>query len=172
MPVSPDSIADHIIEHEILGIDDTGSAGVTVSGLWQADGVLWYEDTSRSKWLSADRATFGVASAGRAKNRYLSTWDGLELGVSGYRLPRDATLIAIAAQTRTAETWTVQIRKNDSATDLASLAIAASAGDHDTDIDVDFAAGDYIQIYAETTGVFGVRDPVVWIQIAWRNDSL
>ena len=173
MTISSDSIADHIIEHEILGVTaSTGAVGVTVSGLQTSDGILWFEDETRSKWLSVSRVTFGAGTAGRAKNRYLSAWDGLEIGVSGYRLPRDATLTAIAAQTRGSFSWTVRIRKNDNSSDIASLAISSASGGHNGSLDIDFTEGDRLQIFAETSNLLGVRDPVVWLELAWRNDSL
>jgi hypothetical protein len=71
----------------------------------------------------------------------------------GFRLLRDSTLIGISIQTNGAETWTARVRKNGSATNLASLASGGAAGAQSTTIDVDFLAGDDIEVYIDGTQI-------------------
>lgn len=139
----------------------------------QVDGdSLWVYDQTRSKWLSTDKAQFSAGEKGLTKNKYLLTFDSQAINLTGYRMVRDGTITAIAAQTRNAETWTLRVRKNGSATNIQSLAMTAIDGNHSNTVNVDVDEGDRIQFYAETTTMFGIRDPLVWVEIAWRNDGL
>lgn len=156
-------IRDHIIEHEIIGLE----AGI--DDLKVVDGRLWVYDNIRSKWLSADRLDASAGRKGRIKNGYLRILDGQSCNLTGYRLPRNGTITAMAAQTRDNETWILRVRKNGDPTDIASLAMNNIAGGHDTTVDVDVNEGDLIQLFAETTTFFGIKDPFVWVEIAWRE---
>lgn len=158
-------IRDHILEHEIIGL----TTGSSIADLKVVDGRLWVYDNTRSKWLSADRLTASAGRKGRAKNSYLRILDGQASNLTGYRLPRKATITAIAAQTRNNETWILRVRKNGNPTDIASLAMSNVAGGHDTTVDVDLDEGDRVQLYADTTSFFGISDPFVWVEIAWRE---
>lgn len=162
-------IVQEIILHEILG----SSGGGTGSDSLQIDnGILWVYDDNRGKWLSSFRSTFDAGEKGRVKNKYLQVHDGQTTNLSGFRLPRKATLTAIVAQTRNVETWTVHIRKNGVVTNIASLTMSAVDGNHSSSIDVDLDEGDRVQLFAETTAFLGIKDPLVWVEIAWRNDTL
>jgi hypothetical protein len=149
-----------------------GQADVELFKLKVDGDNLWVYDDTRAKWLSSYRTSLHGGERGRAKNKYLLVVDGQALNLSGWRIPRDATLTAISAQTRSAFTWTLRVRKNGSPTNIASLVMTAAAGAHDTSIDVDLDEGDQLQLYAETTSFFGVKDPLVWVEVAWRNDTL
>lgn len=162
-------IIQHKLEHEIIGIE-TGEA--SIDWLKLDGGRAWVYDNSRGKWLSTDRLFAFAGRKGRAKKIYLRLIDGQASNLTGYRLSRKATITAVAAQTRTTETWTLRIRKNGNANNLASLAIASATGAHDNTLNVDLDEGDRIQFYAETTTLLGIRDPFIWVEVAWRNTNL
>jgi len=163
-----DDIKQHIIEHEIL----LDAADPTISELKVDEGRLWVYDEVRDKWLSPDRLFAIAGRDGRAKNLYLRLIDDHPSNLTGYRMLRKATIVAIAAQTRNNETWTLQIRKNGDPTNLYSLPISSVSGAHNTVVDVDVDEGDQVQMFAETTNFLGIKDPFVMIEIAWRNDTL
>jgi hypothetical protein len=158
-------------EDEISAIYDgvTGRVDISLENMRVDDGRLWVYDITRSKWLSSDRLNASGGRKGRIKNGYLRILDGQSCNLTGYRLPRNGTITAIAAQTRDNETWTLRVRKNGDPTDIASLALNNVAGGHDTTVDVDVSEGDLIQLFAETTTFFGIKDPFVWVEIAWRE---
>lgn len=207
---SCDSLAQHLIEHEILGFETTatvsGVANIVVcdegvlvaSGISKLDfvgagitatnqgggevriavpdtqvdgGLLWVYDGSRSKWLSVDRFKPSAAEKGRVRNKYLRVYDSQVMNLSGWRLPRDATLVGITAQTRDVYTWNLRVRKNKSDTNIASLVMTAEEGNHSTSLDIDLDEGDRLHFYADTPSG-AIRDPLVWVEIAWRNDTL
>ena len=165
MAVTTQHIKDWLVICEILeGCGESIDLDIKV-----VDGRLWVYDDTRNKWLSADRLTATAGRSGRAKNIYLRIKDGQSCNLTGYRLPRNATITAVAAQTRGNETWTLRVRKNGDSSDLTSLVMTNVAGAHDTTVDVDLDEGDRVQFYAETTTFFGVKDPFIHIEIAWRE---
>jgi len=168
MPVTPEKIKEHLVICEILSChDDDGGSGDP--NLKVVGGRLWVYDNIRNKWISADRLQAVAGRKGRCKNAYLRVQDGQAINLTGYRVPRKAIITAIAAQTRNNETWTLRVRKNGDSTDIASLVMNNVTGGHDTTVDVDLDEGDQIQIYAETTAFFGIKDPFAWIEIGWRE---
>lgn len=163
-----DDIEKHLIEHEIIGVE----AGETIDWIKLDGGRAWVYDNSRGKWLSTDRLDASAGRKGRAKNSYLRLMDGQASNLTGYRLPRTATITSVSAQTRVNETWTLRIRKNGSSTNLVSLVMSNEDGKHDNSINVDLDEGDQVQFFADTTALLGIRDPFVWVEIAWRNTNL
>lgn len=166
--ISGKDIQKQIVLASILNLEGGGAtdpnADLQISG-----GHLYLKDGTRgNKWLSADRLTVHAARDGRAKNTYLPYIDGQSSLTTGMRIPRNGTILGIVAQTRGTETWNVRVRKNGVATNLASLSLSAVAGGETTTLNVDVNAGDRIQIYADTSGMLGIRDPNVWVEIAWR----
>jgi len=157
----------HILEHEIL-LDEVAVANDHIVD----GGRLWVYDNIRGKWLSADRLFATAGRDGRAKNLYLRLIDGQPSNETGYTMLRDATIVALAAQTRNNETWILQIRKNGDSTSVYSLPISGASGAHNKTVDVDLDEGDLVQLFAETTTFLGIKDPHVIIEIAWRNDTL
>lgn len=170
MAVSCSDIRDWMIICEILG--GCGSQGGSTSNLVVDGGVLWVYDEVRDKWLSSYRLTATAGRKGRAKNSYLHLIDNHPSNLTGYRMTRDGTITAIAAQTRAVETWTLQIRKNGDPTNIASLSLSGVAGAHDHTVNIDVDEGDQIQFYADTTAFLGIRHPFAWIEVAWRNDTI
>jgi hypothetical protein len=131
------------------------------------DDILSTYDATRGKWLSVDRIQLSASKKGGANDVYLRVNDQIATSETGYRVMRDATITALAAQTDGSETWTLRIRRNDSTTNIASLVVTAAAGNQATNINVDLDQGDELQIFADTTGV--IHSPVALVELAWRN---
>ena len=83
------------------------------------------------------------------------------------RLIRNATLVGISVQTNTAGTWTAEVRKNDTATVQDSLAVAAATGNQSGARNVDFNAGDEVQVYINSSGA-NIDRPVIRLEFAYR----
>ena len=131
------------------------------------DDVLYIYDDTRTKFLSVDRQHVLAHKKGAAKNIYLRVGDGIASSQTGIRMIRNATIVGLAAQTDTSETWTLEVRKNGAAAVIASLAITAAQGDQDTTIDVNVDQGDELQFYANVPSG-NVQSPVVTVQLASR----
>ncbi len=131
------------------------------------NGLLYLYDGTRSKWLSVDRSMVGWGrNSGNTSNQYLRQFNGALSNQNGWRMIRDGTITAITAQSNINQTWTLEIRKNDSPIVIASILITNAQGDHDNTINIDFSEGDFLQAYCNGASV---DYPQTMIEIAWRK---
>lgn len=104
---------------------------------------------------------------GRAKNLYLRTVDGLSVASTGYRINRAATVTSLSAQSQGTNSWTISLRKNGDDTNLQILNVSGG-GNHDNLINVDLDEGDTVQIYCTAPSLFGIKHPLVLMEVAYR----
>lgn len=132
------------------------------------NGILTsYDKTNgRNKFLSVSREYMVFVGRDSANNTTeyarIATFTSNQ---AGNRLIRDATLVGMSIQTNGSETWNARVRKNGSLTDLASLAAGAVAGAQDSSFNIDFTAGDQIQVYIDGTSI---DRPVIKLEFAYR----
>jgi predicted TIM-barrel enzyme len=91
-----------------------------------------------------------ILSAGQnstVSNSYLATVGEISTNISGYVLPNDSTIIAVAATTLGAETWDAEIRINGAVTPTYTLSITAASQTLDAAANVDLNAGDEVAFY-------------------------
>lgn len=162
MCVTGKEIADHLLMHEILGVESSLPTGLTI-----VNGILYIYDDTRLKNLSSFRTTIVAGRSGRAKNVYLGVGDGQPSSSVGIRIPRPSTLTSISAQARGANSWLVHLRKNQSNVDLYTLNIITN-GIHDITLNLDLDEGDILQFHCDSTAFLGIRDPLVVVEIAAR----
>jgi hypothetical protein len=82
-------------------------------------------------------------------------------------MQRNATIVSISGQLDALGTCDMNIRRNDTATNILTLAIASAVGNASISSNIDVSATDYLQAYLATT-TSGVEDPVMFVEIAWR----
>lgn len=120
------------------------------------EGILAVYDksNSRNKWLSVAREymVFSGRNHPNNSNEYMKFGD-IPSNLSSNKLIRNKTLVGISADTNGAETWNLRVRKNGSVTNLATLAISAADGGFDKTLNIDFAAGDIVQVFVDGSGV-------------------
>jgi hypothetical protein len=148
---------------------NTTTPAGTASGEFHvaADGLLYAFDGTRGKWLSVDRNMIGWGrNSQNTTNEYLRQFNGAQSNLNGWRMIRDGTITAITVQSNANQTYAVQIRKNDSATVISSLAVSNAQGNHNTTINIDFNEGDFLQCYLNGTSI---DYPQVLIEIAWKQ---
>jgi hypothetical protein len=142
-----------------------GGAGQTPVSMF-ANGVMGAYDksNSRNKWLSVSRDKFVFTGRSNQNNANEYAYTGLINSFeTGLRLERAKTLIGISAQTQNTETWNVRVRKNGVLTNLASLALTGVSGGQINTLNVDFDAGDVVQVYIDGTSV---SSPVIKLEFA------
>jgi len=129
------------------------------------DGMPYLPDPSRGKLLSIGRPVLSAAYYGlNQSSRYLRM-DGVTMaGAQGFLMPRDATITAMWAKSRSTGSWNVEVRKNGIPITLVSIPVVGSFGS-DSTIDVDVYAGDFLQFYLNGTAV---DHPIAGVEIAWR----
>jgi len=132
------------------------------------NGDLYTYDSNRGKWLSGAKDLLVFGRRGDSKNQYLNYSAGnLVSNNSGLRLPQNAVIVGMTVQLDASGTCIVHIRKNDSATSIASLTVTSANGAIDNDMNADAFASDYLQCYVEATNP--VEDPMVLVRIAYTS---
>lgn len=128
---------------------------------------LYDKTNSRNKWLSVSRFQqfFTGRDASTNTNEYARVAGAFTSNQGGFRLLKNATLVGISCQNKGSQTWTARIRRNGSVTNLASLAVSSATGAQDNTFNVDFAAGDDIEVYIEGSNI---NRPVITLEFAYR----
>jgi len=135
-----------------------------------SNGVLLFFDNSRSKFLSASRQTykFGVKHRNVASSRWLNIIDGIPTNVTGYKIPRNATITSITIQcSNNTGTTNFIVRKNDNPATIYSSSLSTSSNSVDN-LNVDIDKDDWLQIFMSVTS--GAVDfPLLVLELAWRE---
>ena len=132
------------------------------------DGLLYIYDSTRTKWLSVHREILVFGRRRSVRNQYLNFAVGnLASNNSGYRIPRNATIVAMTGQLDANGSCDMRVRRNDVPTNIATLSITSANGSVDTSTNIDINANDFLQSYLSASS--SVQDPVFMIEIAWRE---
>ena len=133
------------------------------------NGILCVYDktNSRNKFLSVARQfmTFVGRDSALNSNEYARAAGQFTSNQAGIRLIKNATLVGISIQTSGAETWNARVRRNGNTTNLASLAASAANGAQVSNLNIDFNAGDDIEVFIDGTGI---NRPVIQLEFADR----
>ena len=129
------------------------------------NGLPYLQDPLRGKLLSLTRLTQSFNYYGpNQESRYLRLGDVVGSG-NGLIMTRNACITALTAKSRSLNSWTVEIRKNDQATPLHTLNVNAGLGIADT-LDINVNAGDFVQIFINGSAI---DHPLAFIELAWRQ---
>jgi len=106
-------------------------------------------------WVNAAAGETFALQAGRRfsiTNAYLNGPGMVPTNLAGFVLPFNARIIGIGAATSGVETWVAQVRKNNTATVIASLSLSAVDKGY-TSASVDVNAGDELQMYCNGSAI-------------------
>lgn len=145
-----------------------GAAG-EVPVAMMGSGVLatYDKSNSRNKFLSVDRLIVGFTGRANATNKNEYMYYGLvNTFATAFPLPYACTLVRAQAILDDVGTVNMRVRKNDAATNVATLALSGVKKAVDDTLNVDFAAGDEIQPYIDTAAGAGVGSPVFVLEFA------
>lgn len=166
-PVKLDRASSNTASLEIVPKSNLPTTGLSDGQIDIKDGILCVYDANRGKWLSVQRQFLVFGRRGNTRNQYLGFYGSrLVSNNSGLRLARSATIVSMSGQIDQSGTCTFNVRRNDVATNVASLAVTAAVGTEDISKNVDLNSGDFIQCQLGSTTA--VDDPVVVVEIAWR----
>jgi len=144
------------------------SSGITLSQ--NSDGIILFEDTSRSKTLSVTREnlSFGINHKNITGKRWLRLTSKINSNVHGYKVLRNSTITAISIQTQnTVINSRFNIRINGSASNLHTVNLVGGSNIIEDNLNYDINKGDYIQLFLSVlTG--NVDYPIVLIEYACR----
>lgn len=151
---------------QLSPISYTPSTGLSSGQIANIDGILYNYDATRGKWLSVYQPSISF-QAKRGDANYLSSGFHSDLN-SGYSTLRDGTIIGVTAQGGSGnQSKGFAIRVNGVLVDILAFNLTAGVYSNDT-LDIDFTAGDTLQIYCSATGA-PVNDARVNLVIAWRK---
>jgi hypothetical protein len=143
-----------------------GAAGQIPMAMINNKLAVYDKSNSRSKWLSVhhEHVMFTGRNSMNNSNEYamIGMFSSFE---TGFRLHENMTLVGIKIQCADNATFTARVRKNDSATNVASLAVAAAKGAQDATLNVDFSQGDEIQVFIDGTSV---ARPIIVLEFAQK----
>lgn len=161
-----DSVLDNLLPKgtafPILPVPDDGDM------YYRTDLSMTFQyDGSRSKWLSITQMFLDWGSS-NADGTYLNIHGALATQ-TGYLMPRNGTIISVTAKTASGNlSKGLQIHRNhDSLTPLKSFSLSSGSFNSISE-NINFNSGDYLQVYANSTGA-AARDLVVMITIAWNG---
>ena len=135
------------------------------------DGIIMFYDSTRDKWLSNARQnlTFGIDNKNISHDRWMKMTGGVYSNSTGYRLPREATITSISAESKLIINDSVfEIRKNRNASSIVTLDVIGATGDEKTLLDIDLNAGDFLQAFLNIRS--GTVDyPELFVEFCWRK---
>jgi hypothetical protein len=136
-----------------------GTSGMTATDVQAAiDEVEGRVDTLENSGIASD--TFCVSGGRNANNAtdvYLRVAGNIPTNETPFVIPYNCTLINLTGATNGAETWTGEVRIAGTLVSGAALAITAATTGSAT-VDIDFNAGDAIQLFCNGTSV---SDPML-----------
>ena len=122
------------------------------------DGQLWvkapeYEvfvhDGSRKKWRGVETFDFsGSTNTTSANKIYLNALDNIPSNICGLVLDYDAVLVGLVASSEVKSSWVAEVHVNHSLVKDAVLPIVNNDRGYSSTLNVDFRAGDKIQLFA------------------------
>ncbi|MBU0994131.1 MAG: hypothetical protein KJ737_16695 [Proteobacteria bacterium] len=142
--------------------------GGNLSDINIQNGIVYGRDTVRNKWMGP-REDFIFSRSGFTRKSYLMIGD-VPSNQGGVRVQRNMTITAISCQLDLSGSCTVEVRKNDGSTPIATLTISSAEGAHDNTLNVDVVEGDFLQVYVDAVTL--VRSPTVKITAAYNGGSL
>lgn len=135
-------------------------------GLAVINGTLAAHDKVRSKFLSVFRQLMmfsGRDSANNA-NEYARAGE-FTSNQGGPRLMKNMTLVGASVGLKSAGTVSVRVRKNQTVTNLATITVTGAIGAQLTNLNIDFNAGDDIEVFLEGTSI---DRPLIMLEFAER----
>ncbi|MBU0995952.1 MAG: hypothetical protein KJ737_25950 [Proteobacteria bacterium] len=142
--------------------------GGNLSDINIQNGIVYGRDVTRNKWMGP-REDFIFSRSGNTKRTYLMIGN-VPSNQGGVRLQRNMTITGISAQLDASGSCTVEVRKNDGVTPIATLSINSAEGAHSNAVNIDVSEGDFLQVYVD--GSSAVKSPTVKVTAAYNGGSL
>lgn len=140
------------------------------SNLKQEDGVLYYWDVSRGKWVGVFRETLSFTH--NRGNIPVDLWlrirDKMPSNIIGYSVVRDSVITTVSARGENPLNATFRYRRNGVSTNLVNLTLTNEQAKSQNSLNINLDAGDYIQCFMEVDS--GTVDyPIADVEIAART---
>lgn len=134
---------------------------------------LFMYDVARGKWLSMESSALAFGRNGNIDNTVLKSAGNNANGNSSYLMPFDGTIVYVTVKSNMsngAQNKQFQVRVRKGTTNVTTTNVTTSASEFSsTTFDVDFSAGDYIDIRINNDGNGNVNNPTAMIWVKWRE---
>ena len=117
-----------------------------------ANGILLFYDNSRSKYLSATRESFafGINHRNITDSQWLLLTSRNRSNLTGYKIPRNATITSLTIQTQNAVPNCVfYIRRNGVSANLTSITLTSQTSNTVDNLNIDITQNDWLQSYLQ-----------------------
>lgn len=134
---------------------------------------LYMYDDVRNKWLSVEVSVLPFGRNGNNDNTPMKTAGNVASNRVGYRMPFNGTIIHATVRTNDnsgaqAKQFDIQVRTGNA--NISSTPITTAAAEAtNTALNVDFSAGNYINVRINNDGNGNVNNPVVTLWVKWRQ---
>lgn len=137
------------------------------SNLKQENGVLYYWDVTRGKWVSVFRETLSFTHDHRniPVDMWLRIQGGIPSNITGYSVTRDSIITTVSARAENPFSAVFRFRKNGDPTNIVSLTVVSTESGYQNSLNINLDAGDYIQCFMEVTSG-NVDYPIADVEIA------
>lgn len=140
------------------------------SNLKQENGVLYYYDVLRGKWVGVFRETYSFTH--NRDNIPVNIWlrirEKIPSNIIGYNIQRDSVITTVSARGRNPLNATFRFRRNGDPTNIVSLTLTNETSKIQNSLNINLDAGDYIQCYMEVNSG-DVDYPIADIELAARS---
>lgn len=148
----------------------TAPVGTATGQLAVIGNQLFMYDATRAKWLSTSATPLSWSKTGSASNENLRFGGDVANNNSGAAMPYNGTIVFVSAQSSGGNaTKGFDVRVRSGSTTLSTTTFNLIANNFtNTSYNVDFVAGNYINVYAVPAGA-AVTDPAVTVWVKWRK---
>lgn len=130
-------------------------------------------DAVRTKWLSVENSTLAFGRNGNVDNVVLKSSGNNAHGNASYLMPFDGTIVYVTVKSNVnsgAQIKEFQVRVRKGATNVTTTNVTTAASEFSsTTFNVDFSAGDYIDVRIINDGNGNVNNPAAMLWVKWRE---
>ena len=134
---------------------------------------LYMYDDVRNKWLSVEVSVLPFGRNGNSDNTPMKTAGNVTNNRVGYRMPFNGTIIHATVRSNDnsgAQTKQFDIQVRTGNANVSSTPITTAAAEAtNTALNVDFSAGNYVNVRINNDGNGNVNNPVVTLWVKWRQ---
>jgi len=134
------------------------------------EGIIQYYDINRGKILSVAREffSFGIDHRNVIGKRWMKIVGSVKSSTSGYKMPRDATITSLTAQSQNNVIEArFNIRVNGNISDIYTASMSSTNEIIVNNLNIDINQSDYVQLFLSVL-VGNIDFPTANIEIAWR----
>ncbi len=148
----------------------TAPIGSATGQLAVIEDELYMYDATRGKWLSVDATSYVWSKNGPADNEVLRIGGDVRTDNSGIRMPFNGAIVYVTAQSSGGvanKGFDIRVRNGTTTLVTTSFSLIANVFTN-TNYNVNFTAGNYINVYVQAAGNT-VEDPAVTVWVKWRK---